>query len=116
MKYQLLAQYRAYKEGKDQQTEEHLSGLIYRQILFWLENGAPDENFYLELIELASEIDDPFFSGERGLLDLCLLELTEALHSYRDLNGNQDVTEFYLKEAKLPLLARLALVLGSVVL
>ena len=77
MKYQLLAQYRAYKEGKDQQTEEHLSGLIYRQILFWLENGAPDENFYLELIELASEIDDPFFTGERGLLDLCLLELTD---------------------------------------
>ena len=107
MKYQLLAQYRAYKEGKDQQSEQHLAGLIYRQILFWLENGAPDEDFYMELIELASEIDDPFFKGERGLLDLCLLELTEALHSYRDLNGNEDVTEFYLREARLPLLARL---------
>ena len=106
MKYQLLAQYRAYKEGKDK-SEEHLAGLIYRQILFWIENGAPDEDFYMELIELAGEIDDPFFSGERGLLDLCLLELTEALHSYRDLNGNPEVTDFYLKEARLPLLARL---------
>lgn len=130
MKYYLLEKYRVIQESDRPDEEEAFAGLLYRNILFWLETGDPDPGFHDELEELIAYLDESILSNPAGLIDLSLLELTEAAEFYRrdiilgkrkktsqeDTNQNPDREKpqifihswkFFLEEAARALLARL---------
>lgn len=125
MKYYLLEKYRVIQETESKEEEESFVGIIYRNLLYWLETGSPDSDFFHELEDLILMLDERILTNPAGLIDIALLELAEGVESYRRFeiqkkknietvheNRQKDSSEpqgwrFYIEEARRALLARL---------
>jgi hypothetical protein len=100
----LITAYRNYIDYEDKEAEKFLIYELYKQTQYWLKNGAPENSFLIEFIELALEFEEEPF-GIKNLLDLGLNELIDALNYYNGFEKNYEAVEKHLNQALMSFLA-----------
>lgn len=98
--------YREFQQDRSQETEEFLTHEIYRNVMAWLQNGYPEERFLHELMEISASYEEPSFRGG-NLLELSLWELMEVVHAFNGIPEDREHIQYFLTQARLPLLARI---------
>ncbi|PKL30037.1 MAG: hypothetical protein CVV45_19560, partial [Spirochaetae bacterium HGW-Spirochaetae-10] len=98
--------YREFQQDRSQETEEFLTHEIYRSVMAWLQNGHPEERFLNELMEISASYEEPSFRGG-NLLELSLWELMEVVHAFNGIPEDREHIQYFLTQARLPLLARI---------
>lgn len=98
--------YREFQNERDNETEEFLSHELYRNIMSWMQTGRPEEIFLNELQEISAEYEEPSFRNG-SLVEISLWELMEVVQAYNGTPEDRDHIQYFLTQARLPLLARI---------
>ncbi|MEQ9363661.1 MAG: hypothetical protein RIF32_05435, partial [Leptospirales bacterium] len=104
METHIFGKYRDYKADADREAGQELAHYVYHQLSQWLEQGRPEPEFLSAFDSFFSNLHEHQFSSH-DLIDLGLIHTAEAISSYHAEEESDQVTRFYLCEARLPFFA-----------
>lgn len=100
----LLNLYKEYKEKDDRESGELFAHHFYRSLSRWIEEGKPEQNFVDTFWDFFSDIEESILNGS-DLIDLGVLQTTEALSIFRSHESKFQESQLFLNEARLPFFA-----------
>ncbi|MCR9145393.1 MAG: hypothetical protein NXI24_24355 [bacterium] len=104
METHIFGKYRDYKMDADREAGRELAHYVYHQLSQWLEQGRPEPEFLAAFDSFFNNLQEHQFSSH-DLIDLGLIHTAEAISSYHAEEESDQVTRFYLSEARLPFFA-----------
>lgn len=104
METHIFGKYRDYKLDADREAGQELAHYVYHQLSQWLERGRPEPEFLSAFDSFFSNLNQHQFNSH-DLIDLGLIHTAEAISSYHAEEESEQVTRFYLSEARLPFFA-----------
>lgn len=104
METHIFGKYRVYKLEEDREAGLELAHYVYHQLSQWLEQGRPEPAFLAAFDSFFNNLQEHQFSSH-DLIDLGLIHTAEAISSYHSEEETEQVTRFYLSEARLPFFA-----------
>lgn len=104
MDQRLLDQYAVYKRTANLEAGQELAHYVYHQLSQWLEQGRPDPGMLAVFDSFFKSIEKQILDAQ-DLIDLGLIHTAEAIMSYHAEEESDQLTRFYLSEARLPFFA-----------